>query len=465
MANILITHFSGIIFNGEYQSSCFYDGLIKGLTEAGHHCLQILTSEFLARPWNGCNTPSNTYLKHQLFEAIKQFKPDLVISFNNSSIEGIEELIDCPIALWDADSLQFFNDKEKLRKNADRYHYMAFSQFGVEDYITQLKVPASRVCRVPSATAVESRDEEKRYNISFIGNPFFNSPNLTSLFIKHPYLIDVDNMTLDAEKEKLEKILAHFGISISAYRHHHSGERRAKLISLLLDQGMHVFGPNEWLKLAPFESKIIQSYNPSQVFSLKHNQLVYNRSKISLNISHTQNITGYPWRVLDILASSAVLLSDDKRDLQRDFSHLVNLQCYHSASEAYDLSKKILKDNQMREDLILQQNSAIETNYRWKHRLPLIQQLTGVSLENPPLAQQGRYELFRFRLNKKEKFVYKTAIYILKPREIKLSKRPALKFYLRTSIQKMMRHIIPKSIRYALLKAKLHYIQTSHEYQ
>ena len=116
MAKIVITHMSPFLFNGEFQSSVFYDGLIKGFNDEGHDVLQIITSDFLKSPWNGSNDPFSQASKNQVAQKIKDFTPDLVISFNNSSITDIENIVDCPIALWDADTFQFFNDKEKIRK-------------------------------------------------------------------------------------------------------------------------------------------------------------------------------------------------------------------------------------------------------------------------------------------------------------------------------------------------------------
>ena len=463
MANILITHFSGVIYKGEYQSSCFYDGLIEGLREAGHHCMQILTSEFLARPWNGNNTPIFTYIKEHVLESIKNFDPDLVISFNNSSVEGIENAVNCPIAFWDADSFQFFNDKDKIKKNADRYHYMAFSEYGVKDYIKNLNIPSSLVCRVPSATAIKSIPEEKQYNISFIGNPFFASRNLTDLLLTNPNLIALKEENFNLNGKNIKKILDHFGVSPSALQHYQSGEMRAKLVSILLDEGIRIFGPNEWLQLAPFASKIIQAYDPRLVYSLKHNELIYNRSKVSLSVSHTQNITGYPWRVLDILASSSVLVSDFKSDLANDFSKRIDLQCYQSYSEVLDISKKVLNDPKMRSDLVQQQNAAIEENYKWKHRFSLIQQLTGVNLN--PNKERGQYTLFRFERNKLDNVMYQAAIYLLKPKKAKKIKRKLIRLNYKKWVLMIMKSFIPHFCQFLFYKARLNYLNEKIEYQ
>lgn len=474
MVNILITHYSGVVFNGEYQSSCFYDGLIKGLTESGHNCMQVLTSEFLRAPWNGHNKPINSYLKHNLLEAIKKFKPDLVISFNNSSIEGIEDVLNCPIALWDSDTFQFFNDKGKLKKNADRYYYMAFSEYGVQDYIRNLKISESRVCRVPSATAIESENEKKCYNLSFIGNPFFNSASLIKVFIKYPHLIGVSSEYLTINKEKIERLLKPYNVSFTALQYCRSGDKRAQIIMGLLELGIKVFGPNEWLNLAPFASDLVEAYDPSSVYSLKHNNLIYDRSKVSLNVCHTQIITGYPWRVLDILASSSVLLSEFKPDLHRDLAHLVDLQLYASPNDAYNKARKILKDDSLRYDLISQQNAAIEQGFRWKHRLRLIEQLTGVPLDSTASqSSKGRYELFRFKLNSIDELSYKTAIYFSRRKTVKKIEQKAkklpvrmwIKRHIKISLWNIFKKLTPESVHYVFRKFRLLSIQTGKEYQ
>ena len=76
---------------------------------------------------------------------------------------------------------------------------------------------------------------------------------------------------------------------------------------------------------------------------MHHNELVYNRSKLSLSVSHKQVVTGYPWRVLDILASSSVLVADHKADLIEDFPNL-DIPVYRSTRELLSLTKQLLND-------------------------------------------------------------------------------------------------------------------------
>lgn len=394
MSNIVITHYSGIVHKQRYMSSVFYDGLIKALIANGHNVLQITTSDFLKTPWNGSNTPYFLDAKNQVLSKIKKFSPDLVISFNNSSIEDIETAVACPIALWDADSFQFFNDKNNIKNNIDRYHFMSFSEAGIEDYKRNLDIKDNYICKVPSATEIETSSETKKYNISFIGNPFFKSDTLTKFLSKHPELIHLNQVQSDTDLNDIEELLQTNKVSTTELKHHKSGDLRLNPIIQLIDLKPKIFGPDEWLKLGTISSEFIEAYEPRSVYSLIHNQKVYNRSKISLSASHTQIITGYPWRVLDIMASSSVLLSDCKSDLLNDFSDNVDLQIYQTPAEAYTIARKLLSDKPKRIDIISQQQDAINNGFRWKHRFPLIQQLTGVDLI-PKITRLGIHEHYQ----------------------------------------------------------------------
>jgi spore maturation protein CgeB len=391
LANIVITHFAGIVSKGVYKSACFHDGLVQGFIDHGHNVLQVLTPNFILTPWNGTNKAISASAKKEALEKIKNFKPDLVISFNNSSIEDLEKEVDCPIVLWDADTFPFFNDKEKIKKNADRYHYVSFANSGIAEYKKYLKISEKNICRISGATGVKAQKIEKKYNISFIGNPFFPRDIVTRMMLDNPEFLKAPKSFFLKDELLWREFFKKSGISLEEILFFDAGDRRIKLITHLFDLGIHIFGPTDWLRLSSYLIDIINSYDSATVFSLKHNELIYNRSKISVNICHSQNVSGYPWRIPDILASDAVLLSDHKVDLVHDFGKVVPLQLYHSPTEAYEISKRLLNDSQLRQDIVEQQNACIEKNFRWHHRFPLLQQLTGVNLERTTFTP-GSYE-------------------------------------------------------------------------
>lgn len=444
MANLVITHFSGIFFNGTYQSSCYYDGMISALLEEGHNVLQIITSNFLSHPWNGSNRPYSEFKRQRVLKEVVAFKPDLIISFNNSSIEGIEDALDCPIALWDADSFRFFNDKKKLLKNQDRYCYFAFSSTGLDDYDKEIDSKAAIKARVPSATHVRHLDTEKRYNISFIGNAFFNSDTL-QLFLKdHPEFVDLAEDEISKISDFKTSIAGKRGIRKTELLFQSSGLGRANVVFNLFDYDIKIFGDQEWYNIGSLDSRVFKAYDPSKVYSLAHNELIYNRSKISLNVSHKQNITGYPWRVLDIMASSSALITDSKPDFIRDFPG-IKAPIYNSISDLLRLTSNLLEDEAWRKEYVFQCNNAVDEGFRWKHRFALISQITGVDMS--PRDEEGLYQQVNgSELTTLDRF----AIFIL------AQSQPASKIRkigLKNRIRKTLLKYMPDSLRVSLIKA------------
>ena len=229
--------------------------------------------------------------------------------------------------------------------------------------------------------------------------------------------------------------------------HYKAGHQRFLTTSNLMDLGFNIFGPPIWLKCAQYSIDIIESYSSDAVWTLKHNELIYNRSKVALNISHSQNVTGYPWRVPDIMASNAVLLSDPKDDLQADFGDHVNLQTYNSAYEARDITQKLLAEDSLRDDIVMQQNACIEENFRWKHRFPIISQITGVDLSTAPDVKMGTHERFALDLQKMDLMISKVV------QKAVLLKKPKKKKKGGISIKSMMRKLLPLWMQYWILQA------------
>ena len=121
MAQVIVIHYGGVKVNGKYETLVFYEGLISALRENGNNVMEIITNDFLNRAWNGSNELRPEIQSERLMGDILRFQPDLIISFNNSSIKGLEKSVDCPIAIWDADHFYHFNDLDELRANINRY--------------------------------------------------------------------------------------------------------------------------------------------------------------------------------------------------------------------------------------------------------------------------------------------------------------------------------------------------------
>lgn len=89
---------------------------------------------------------------------------------------------------------------------------------------------------------------------------------------------------------------------------------------------------------------LMSAFDETPKFSIKHNQDIYNESKICLSISHPQT-RGYafPWRIYDIMATNGMLISS-RSDLLNEFTKgIVKIPMYESPYEARELCIKYLK--------------------------------------------------------------------------------------------------------------------------
>lgn len=404
MANIAVFHMSPIIYNQEWQSLCYYDSFISSLVEQGNNVVQFITNDFLRKAWSGMNEPRHEDYSDQVVEELRNFKPDLVITFNHSFLKGLEKILTCPIAIWEADSISYFCDTDTIRANPERYHFIAFSDFGLRDFNMKLNAPSHQTHRIRNATAVKNKATEKKYNISFIGTHFQIPRNVMMILRKHPTeMLNIIRIIEDTSEEHAITVMKEHGISpkdlpTADVLFCKTGQIRNQILDLVSPLGLTIFGDPAWKNCYPFSLNLALAYHDDLVFSLEHNQTVYNQSKIAINISHGQAVTAYPWRVLDILASDAVLVSDSKKDLVADFGNKVPLQLYQSPVESYEICQKLLKDQPMRDDIVAQANAAIEENYRWHHRFPELENIFSIQLFHP--GKTGTYKIFQVKERK-----------------------------------------------------------------
>ncbi|WP_197064419.1 glycosyltransferase, partial [Aeromonas enteropelogenes] len=118
------------------------------------------------------------------------------------------------------------------------------------------------------------------------------------------------------------------------------------------------------------------------VYTLKHNQDIYNRSRVSVSISHSQAAEGFPWRVFDIMASNSCLLSDKRQGIADFTKGYVDIPMFSDPFEARKLAKALLGSENLRNQIIQGSNACIEDKGRWHHRFRDIGEAVGVSLIN-----------------------------------------------------------------------------------
>jgi len=343
MANIAIFNFTGIYKDGEWKNIHYYNQIISAFKKRKHNILNFITNDIILDPWNGFNIPISSFIENSVKTKLQKFKPDLIICFNNSK-SNIVDNFDCPIVIWEADIARYFSDKDSIKKNVDRYHFFHSSKNGAEDFINLFNAQKKNIFYIESATSIKSKKIKKFHDISFIGS-----------------LYDPDQFF------KLKK-------SDVNYIDYSTANERKKILLNLISYNLKIY--TNHIPLAYHDLKNCYKISDKIVFDTNETEKVMNQSLISLNHSHHQarNI-GYSWRVLDILASSSLLISEESTLLIKAFGKNIKNQFY---SSAYDVRKKcdyFLKNKNAMHDLIAEQNNIINTHFRWEDRIKKIEDI------------------------------------------------------------------------------------------
>ena len=373
MANILFIFNQAIIANDIKNLICFYDGIINSLIDSGNNVCVL----------------NKIYAKHigrENIQRIKEFNPDLIIAFNNAIFSEIIKNTQCPILVYAADTYNFFEKKDLINKYRERY-YFATTDFDTDDYEAYFQ--KNRLISLHPATAIKYDNLEKRNNISFIGEPFGYD------VVPQEFNNKVYQALLECYKTgnyDYENLLKKQSIDCNLTQSQIWGafDIRVSILNTLLELGLNLYGLY-WDRLSPLNNQLTLAFNNTPVYSLKHNQDIYNSSFININIQHPQNKgKGMAWRVYDIMASSGLLISHQSTLLNQLTKGHVAIPMFNSPLEAADLCRKYLKEEHLREDIISASNEFIKKYGRWEDNFEAISDITGVKLLN---NEKGKGEI------------------------------------------------------------------------
>lgn len=391
MAKVLISYFSGL---EENKMSIFFEGFIGALEKYGNEILYLNTSGFLEKAWNGNNKLKNHIKVDELLDKIKMFSPELCITFNNSIPSDIVNILDIPIVIWHADTFMYFNDKDELKLDPGRYFYVCPFERDIKTLKKELSVCSDKILNVLPATSVKSELLDKDLNISFIGSLFQShgfSEKLRDVqnrreIIKASSIAKSDPLAnIEEIKRQLssQHALEHF--SHNDLIDFSSIQDRNMTLACLYDLGMTLYGKSpyfDWLSIGQFLPYLGLCVSDEDVYTLKHNQDIYNRSRVSISISHSQAAEGFPWRVFDIMASNSCLLSDKRSGIADFTKGYIDIPMFSDPFEARKLAKALLASEELQKEIIHGSNACIEDKGRWHHRFRDIGEAVGVSLIN-----------------------------------------------------------------------------------
>ena len=395
MAKILICLSNSIKANDEFQIPCFYEQLIESLKNCGNNILVFIPNYFNKNCYASENELRRDVSENELRTSIKDFNPDLVITFNNATYSKLLEITDCKIIIWNADTESFWNQIETVKKNKDRYVLFSFSKSYIEDLKKFLDFGNDQCFAVYQATNLKNLSIEKDKNISFIGTPFGTREEIRNIikkfcanndlirviekihqnpFIKKEELIkEISDIDFISEFEKIHEMY---------YRDFYSAFDRYYVLMSVCELGLHLYGPEHWNCFDPFLTILSAYFHNEVIFSAKQNEIIYNQSKLCLNVIHPQSALGMPWRVPDVMASSGVLVSSYLPFVKKQFYQYVDIPMFDNIYDCRQLCQRLLKDEKWRADIVAGSNAAVEAEWRWEKRFKQMEEILGIPLFN-----------------------------------------------------------------------------------
>lgn len=387
MAKVFLAFFNGIKGANEPNAMpIFYEAFIKGLQDSGNDVFAVMHSN-----WNADFLKNG--IPETLLNDIKLFNPDIIFLFNNNFYD-LSEYFDCPIVVYEVDSPIYYRNKEALRKKPNRYKYFVASSSSIDIIHEEFGTQKENIIQVPFFTEVYAQDVEQKYNICFIGSKFKNATKsslnnfldtnpsdaerfeyrkLVRMLEENPFLTK-EELLRDVQSKKVINTFNPMDL-ISLL----SDYNRIKVLSSIADFGLDIWGTPNWATDFYNEPWLILNFHKEAVYTIKHNQDIYNSSKIGINIGHLQAKNGFPWRVFDIMASNACLVTEYHGDFAKYIPNL-KLPYFSNAWEAREICKKLIENENYRLDIVAQSQELINKNYRFKNILGIMENDLNITL-------------------------------------------------------------------------------------
>ena len=397
MANVVIFSYSNVTWTKEHYFDSFVTGFANALSRCGNDVLNIDLKGFVNDFKTEYICDSN---KKYVGESVAAFKPDLIITFNNMlhDTEHIKKL-SCPVVLYPADGVDFFWHKHFLRKELDLYWFLDINEYHRKSFMNAFpSLHGERLIHFGYVTDFRRRELEQDINLSFLGS-IPNHDTSILHYLRKMHSNELDKIFYEALETFRQHPDRNFPLELSDFKSDLgisletiavwliTCKARFELLSELFPHGLKLYGYSSFLDCALYNYEFIKHYNHELCVTQKQAETLYNRSKISLNLPNARAVSGFSWRVPDILASQGVLLSFDSPDLRTLTKKYVTLPMYRSTAEAKELVRLLLADNIWRKDIALACNAMVENQCRFEYYFPNITSSTGVKLMNKRIGK------------------------------------------------------------------------------
>lgn len=393
MANVLVAFYNFARDKNNYIAMPpFYEGFVHGMRDAGNNVFCFFHKNY--------NYDFSRQIEPELLTGLTKFNPDIAIYFNNNFYD-VTRYFDIPTIIYDVDSPTSFKNKKIIFENKT-YKFITMQSSEVKIIREYYRIKRDKIEYIEPFTSIKGKNKTKvQRNIGYIGanmtwsgaksvlelskniqNPEDRKKALRNLFVfsKNPY----ERIDDTYASTNLHMVENHY-----EFMHRLSGIRRQRHLASIADLGLEIRGyywDHENMKYFP---ELALSFNPEPVFGIADSEKFYNSSRICPNISHIQATSGFSWRVLDVLASSACLITEKKKDLQAMFGKIVP-----TFSSEYGLRRKcvhLLKHEDERRDIVKECNKIVDEKYRFGNMLKKIEEFLSMKLHG---EKRGEIQYF-----------------------------------------------------------------------
>lgn len=377
----------------------FYESFLAGLQKAGNQVLCYHHKTHLRQ--------FHEEIPLQIKERLFSFDPQLCILFCNNFWD-ISHFVDCPIAIYDVDSPLLYANKDELRENIGRYHFIINQSKGFTLIMEELGAERDQIHYFPFFTEIQhdSKIIPDR-NIVFLGTnwlwkgyDFLNGfPSSSPSDYDRKLAQQVLNQFEKTPFLTLQEIYNTIGMhphevidlkDINRAAFEISGLKRVRYLSAVADLGLEIRGRYWQDSCMQYFPELLLSFNPKTTFTLEETAFFYNHAKIALNTNHIQAQNGFSFRVCDILASNACLVTEKSDDLLKLFPR-VEIPTFSTPADAREQCIKLLNNENLRYEIVEAAHEAIEEKFRFRHLLDHLEDVFCLSLRT---QYSGNLEVF-----------------------------------------------------------------------
>ena len=336
------------------------------------------------------------YCSEETRKEIEDFNPNLIITFNNQFWSN-PEYLDIPRVVYDVDSINNYGDLINMEYLKNKFFFVTNQKAANEYIVDKIKVNRSRILYIKPFTGVKADSNiNTSLNLAFLGSHWlwddfkdilnFSKENLDSESRK--YALYVLSEFKKNPFDPLENIYKEHNLVATSHLFFNdlkiasarlSGIKRLRYLTSVADLGLEIRGIKYNSNLLIAFPEILLSHSNEEVNNLETTQNFFNSSKIALNTNHYQAISGFSWRVCDILASNACLVSE----YSRDFKSLgFNVPCFTNSYDLRKICKELLKNSEMRKEITEKCHEIIEKEHRVDNAIDAIESFTHLSLHS-----------------------------------------------------------------------------------